>query len=103
MTSSQISGPKTRSEGQISRSEGQISRSRGQDEGPDVPITVLVGGIRGHPTSQMCHPGPDPSSRSPNGPVSRVQTSEMGSKWGQIDLFGLSQAYVARRATVRDA
>ena len=35
----------------------------------------------------MCHPGPDPSSRSPNGPVSRVQTSEMGSKWGQIALF----------------
>ena len=28
MTSSQISGPETRSEGQISRSEGQISRSR---------------------------------------------------------------------------
>ena len=53
MTSSQISGPKTRSEGQISRSEGQISRSR--------------------------------------------------AKWCQIDLFGTSQASVARRATVRDA
>ena len=46
MTSSQISGPETRSEGQISRSRA---------------------------------------------------------KWCQIDLFGTSQASVARRATVRDA